>query len=93
MSEHFCDPCARDECQWRGHLVVSCPRFVPKPESNYDRLFGTPERAARTLSIMQRCELGLIGSCLVCEMHDACMVRDGDYDALLEWLKGASDEV
>ena len=57
-------------------------------ESNYTRLFGTPERAARTLSVMQRCELGIIGNCDKCDMHDACMVRDGDYDALLEWLGG-----
>lgn len=59
-------------------------------ESNYERLFGTPERAARTLSIMQRCELGIIGNCDECDMHDACRVRDGDYDALLEWLRGGA---
>lgn len=57
-------------------------------ESRYAELFGTPERAARTLSVMQRCELGIIGNCDECELHDACRVRDGDYDALLEWLRG-----
>lgn len=56
--------------------------------TRYCELFGTPDRAARTLSIMQRCELGIIGNCEDCEMHDACRVRDGDYDALLEWLRG-----
>ena len=60
-------------------------------ESRYSKLFGTPERAARTLSIMQRCELGIIGNCDDCEMHDACRVRDGDYDALLEWLWGDAE--
>ena len=59
--------------------------------SRWHALFGTPERAARTLSIMQRCELGIIGNCGECEMHDACSVRDGDYDALLEWLKGDAE--
>lgn len=55
--------------------------------SNYERFFGTPERAARTLSAMQKCELGIIGNCDECDVHDACRVRDGDYDALLEWLR------
>ncbi|MBQ9043834.1 MAG: hypothetical protein IJ111_13595 [Eggerthellaceae bacterium] len=54
--------------------------------TNYSKLFGTPERAAHTLSVMQRCELGIIGSCDECDLHDACRVRDGDYAALLEWL-------
>ena len=56
--------------------------------SRWHELFGTPERAARMLSIMQRCELGIIGNCDDCEAHDACRVRDGDYDKLLEWLRG-----
>ena len=60
-------------------------------ESRYTELFGTPERTAKTLSIMQRCELGIIGNCDECEMHDACRVRDGDYDALLGWLRGESE--
>ena len=43
-------------------------------ESNYAKLFGTPERAARTLvDISERANLDGIG---------------GDYDALLEWLRG-----
>lgn len=43
-------------------------------DSNYDKLFGTPERAARTLvDISERANLDGIG---------------GDYDALLEWLRG-----
>lgn len=59
--------------------------------SMYAELFGTPERAARTLSIMQRCELGIIENCDDCDLHDACRVRDGDYDALLEWLEGETE--
>ena len=45
-------------------------------ESNYTRLFGTPERAARTLH-------ELCGGC--CGLPE--QVR-GDHDALLEWLRG-----
>ena len=45
-------------------------------ESNYTRLFGTPERAARTLH-------ELCGGC--CGLPE--QVR-GDHDALLEWLEG-----
>lgn len=55
-------------------------------ENHYAELFGTPERAARTLLkstptcrdcvIRDHCTLGA----------DVCMI--GDYDALLEWLKG-----
>lgn len=59
--------------------------------TRWHELFGTPERAAKTLSIMQRCELGIIGNCDECEMHDACRVRDGDYDALLKWLGGDAE--
>ena len=54
-------------------------------ESRYSELFGTPERAARTLEN---------GSPL-CDWCDtnACEKRGGecslfDYDALLEWLRG-----
>lgn len=65
--------------------------------SNYSKLFSTPEKAARTLSAMQKCELGIVRNCNECDMHDACRVRDGDYDALLEWMrsdakKGEADE-
>lgn len=59
--------------------------------TRWHELFGTPERAARTLSTMQKCELGIIGNCDECDMHDACRVRDGDYDVLLEWLEGTNE--
>lgn len=57
-------------------------------ESNYEKLFGTPERAARTLQPDSM-------SCKYCLLRDYC--KDGiclidDYDALLEWLRGESDE-
>ena len=87
-----CATCAKhDTCFYSSEKVIDCTHHEPKSETNYERLFGTPERAAKTLSIMQRCELGIIGNCDECEMHDACRVRDGDYDALLGWLRGESE--
>lgn len=56
--------------------------------SRYSELFGTPERAARTLAYNapSTCdECVLIDICDI-GMPAACMVRD--HDALLEWLRG-----
>lgn len=64
-------------------------------ESNYTRLFGTPERAARAwikFNGIYRCadcpichdEMGV-----TCEIPGECAWEDeeGGYDALLEWLR------
>lgn len=57
-------------------------------KSRYSELFGTPERAARTLErITIVCHTFAI--CDTCS-QEYCI--DDDYDALLEWLKGG-DEV
>lgn len=60
-------------------------------ENNYEKLFGTPERAARTLyydktPICAGC--ALLDECekMPDEEQDTCLL--GDYDALLEWLRG-----
>lgn len=88
----ICDTCSlSEECRKPIGGVDSCRRYVRAKESNYEKLFGSPKRAAKTLSIMQRCELGIIRNCDECEMHDACRVRDGDYDALLGWLRGDAE--
>ena len=63
-------------------------------ESNYEKLFGTPERAARTLMTFSPPQL-----CAHCALYNTCGVdldKDCllcDYDALLEWLtmEGESD--
>jgi hypothetical protein len=50
--------------------------------SRWHELFGTPERAARTLA--NNCHRD---GCIACPALDAdCNV--GDYDKLLEWLRG-----
>ena len=64
-------------------------------ESNYDKLFGTPERAARTMANVCRFTHGgeLCDRCQ-CYLFDSCdrTLRLGSeqkiYDALLEWLEG-----
>ena len=56
--------------------------------SRWHELFGTPERAARTLF-----SDGRHADCADCMIHDGCYAVDlgclvEDYDALLEWLRG-----
>ena len=86
----ICDTCQRNQvCRRPMDGMDSCRLYVSGRESNYEKLFGTPERAARTLHS---------GGTLVCR---ECLIReecaetpeDGDcmimdYDALLEWLRG-----
>jgi len=56
-------------------------------ESNYEKLFGTPERAARTL--VDSCNDDTNYGCSGCPLvHMDC--KYGNYDALLEWLRGES---
>ena len=61
------------------------------PDTRYSELFGTPERAARTLRKNGKC----IPACYECLIRDECAsLPEGsecpmdDYDALLEWLRG-----
>lgn len=62
-------------------------------KSRWHELFGTPERAARTIA-------GKCGDCRECVIANACEYGDGEgcllsdegnYDMLLEWLRGESD--
>lgn len=53
--------------------------------SRYSELFGTPERAARTLHSF--CKDCFCGDCSTCGLPDWADYRH-DYDALLEWLRG-----
>ena len=62
-------------------------------ESNYERLFGTPERAARTSWYMLTCKPV---NCDECPISDGCYIatdidRDDSEGALLEWLKQEVD--
>lgn len=60
--------------------------------NNHMKLFGTPEKAARTLADLQTCSLGFDLECDECAVYSLC--RSGarnDRDALLEWLRGESE--
>ena len=43
----ICDTCRRTTCEYRADDIAVCG--LPKTETNWERLFGTPERAARTM--------------------------------------------
>lgn len=71
--------------------------YVPKSgdETEYDKLFGTPERAAQTMALQcfgaasEACDTCVLGEC------DGKLRNSGAYptvyDALLEWLKQEVD--
>ena len=70
--------------------------FIRKPDdkSRWYELFGTPERAARTL----RKNGKSIPACYRCLVRDECanLPEDSecpmdDYDALFEWLRGDAE--
>ena len=83
----ICDTCRRKRpCPAEGEGLRRCDLYV-SGETRYERLFGTPERAARTLQPDSM-------SCKYCLLKDYC--KDGiclidDYDALLEWLRGDAE--
>lgn len=92
----ICGTCDTAWCPWRSDMVLDCSHYTPKSETNWERLFGTPERAARTwieFNGIYRCadcpichdEMGV-----TCEIPGECAWEDeeGGYDALLEWLGG-----
>ena len=58
-------------------------------DTRWHELFGTPERAARTLCDVVSCVEAANG-CDACEFSSLC-ARTGDYDALLEWLGGDAE--
>ena len=89
----ICDTCSLSKgCRKPIGGVDSCGRYVRAKESNYQRLFGTPKRAARTLiqsSIECHSDVSYCDRCpfygvMTCPGN----LDEGDYDALLEWLRG-----
>ena len=55
-------------------------------QSRWFQLFGTPERAARTLSVTAKC-FEPATACRECIYKGFCDTQC-DYDALSEWLRG-----
>lgn len=86
----ICDTCQRNQvCRRPMDGMDSCRLYVSGKESNYKKLFGTPERAARTLQYALDCkDSRLEASCGLCPLFGGCTDRDASDDALLEWLVG-----
>ena len=84
----ICDICKRSECVERQDGAWNCDKYLSyaskdtRHESNYEKLFGTPERAARTLAGIA-CD---DGGCEGCPLYDANCSYDSD--TMLEWLRG-----
>ena len=87
----ICDTCKRDECRMRMDGLKFCD--MRKSESVYEKLFGTPEKAAKTFA------LHYFGSsddacvhCVFFKMCDEMMCHGGSIVAverqMLEWLRG-----
>lgn len=55
-------------------------------ESRWHELFGTPERAARTL--LDVCDNCGQDDCSGCQVYEFTSGGNLEYDALLEWLRG-----
>lgn len=91
----ICDTCKRNQvCRRPMDGTNSCRLYVSGKESNYEKLFGSPERAARTLFKIKCGEK----SCKGCPIAEPCaecdvMLDDGKglHDALLEWLHKEGD--
>ena len=83
----ICDTCKRESCHMRFDGCKTCDVYEGG-ETRFEKLFGTPERAAQTLS-------GAKGLCNWCDMEscagDGGECRIYDYDALLEWLRGDAE--
>ena len=89
----ICDTCSREHlCSLPIGEVLSCSYHK---QSRWLELFGTPERAARTMTAARdackttqpcypNCPLGAAPWC-------PSKSGSGDYDALLEWLRGDAE--
>ena len=83
----ICDTCRREPCPMRFDGCKTCDVYEGG-ETRYEQLFGTPERAARTL--YRFCAYCFCGDCATCGVpYWADYTRD--YDALLEWLRGEGE--
>ena len=86
----ICDTCQRNQdCRRPMDGMDSCRLYVSGKESNYERLFGTPERAAQTLAnACAKCSDNF--PCWECPLSD--ISGSNVYEPeLLEWLRGESD--
>ena len=92
----ICDTCQRNKvCRKPMDGMDSCRLYVSGKESNYEKYFGTPERAAETMAL--QCFGATSEAC------DTCVFRECDgklrnsgayptvYEKLLAWLRGDAE--
>ena len=82
---------AADTIEGLRRQVAKCQIAELKADydtSRYSELFGTPERAARTL--IDACDNCGQNDCSGCQVFELTHGGDMDYDTLLEWLKGGA---
>lgn len=66
--------------------------IMPNDGSRWHELFGTPERAVKTVVYMFGCKDFMPWvACKECPILGACELRHCDHDALLEWLRGDAE--
>ena len=79
----ICDTCRRNPCRIRMDGLKVCDLYKGG-ETRWRQLFGTPERAARTLKAIP------CGSrpCSDCPVSEPCFEEKTNPKATLEWLEG-----
>lgn len=94
----ICDTCKRNQvCRKPMDDMNSCRLYVSGKESNYSRLFGTPEKTAEYFAL--RC-FGSNGDiCGYCPLFDDCdevLRNSGSYPnvhgTILKWLESDGGE-
>ena len=78
---------------WEKVEAVEIDRvdFIRKPDdkSRWFEMFGTPERAARTICRqLKHYNICICDGCPVQPLNQEC---DSEYDALLEWMRGDAE--
>ena len=79
----ICDTCKlKPRCISPANKVMKCSLYEQNRKDRWYELFGTPERAARTL--VDNCDK--VHFCEGCPADTG--IHDCTYDALLDWLRG-----
>ena len=80
----ICDKCRRNACRARYPGIKTCDMFWGG-ETNYERLFGTPQKAAETIRS-------------ICKYLDGCMHCvtpishcDGKLESIVAWLESEAE--
>ena len=82
----ICDTCKiKSRCISPVGGLLACPLYEEDRKNRWFQLFGTPERAART--ICRQLKYGNICVCDGCPVKPTNRECDSEYDALLEWLR------